>query len=134
MQARKTKHVTYKLGYHFVWCPKYRKAVLTGEVQAFLDNEIRRLCAENGWEVGSLNVQPDHVHLFVSAPPAIAPSLIANTLKGITARQVFKRFPELKAKEFWGGHLWSRSFYVGSVGDMSEDVVRRYIELGQGQT
>ena len=134
MQARKTKYVTYKLGYHFVWCPKYRKAVLTGEVQAFLDNEIRRLCAENGWEVGSLNVQPDHVHLFVSAPPAIAPSLIANTLKGITARQVFKRFPELKAKEFWGGHLWSRSFYVGSVGDMSEDVVRRYIELGQGQT
>lgn len=133
MQARKTKHVTYKLGYHFVWCPKYRKAVLTDEVRTLIEGEIHRLCAENGWEVGSLNVQPDHVHLFVSAPPAIAPSLIANTLKGITARQVFKQFPEFKKQEFWGGHLWSRSFYVGSVGDMSEDTVRKYIELGQGQ-
>jgi len=54
-------------------------------------------------------------------------------LKGITARQVFKQFPEFKKQEFWGGNLWSRSFYVGSVGDMSEDTVRKYIELGQGQ-
>jgi len=133
MQARKTKHVTYKLGYHFVWCPKYRKAVLTDEIRLLVDSEIHRLCADNGWELGLLNVRPDHVHLFVSAPPAIAPSLIANTLKGITARQVFKHFPEFKKREFWDGHLWSRSFYVGSVGDMSEDTVRKYIELGQGQ-
>src|SRR5450755_1787970 len=116
MDAKNTKHVTYKLGYHFVWCPKYRKAVLVGEIATFIETEIRRLCEQNKWEVGSLNVQPDHVHLFVSAPPAIAPSLIANTLKGITARQVFKHFPAMK-QELWGGHLWSRSFYVGSVGD-----------------
>ena len=130
METKRTKHTTYKIGYHFVWCPKFRKAVLTGEIATFVEEEIKRLCEQNKWEVGSLNIQEDHVHLFIGAPPAIAPSLIANTLKGITARQVFKQFPEVK-KQLWGGSFWSRSFYVGTVGDMSADVVQKYIELGQ---
>ena len=75
-------------------------------------------------------MQEDHVHLFLSALPSTAPSLIANTLKGITARQVFKQFPEVK-KQLWGGSFWSRSFYVGTVGDMTEETVKKYIELGQ---
>lgn len=127
MKEQKTKHTTYKLGYHFVWCPKYRKLVLTGAVAADTETELHRLAQSNGWTIHSLSIQPDHVHLFLSAPPAVAPSLIANTLKGASARTLFKQHPELK-QELWGGHLWSRSFYVGSVGDMSEDVVRRYIE------
>jgi len=76
-------------------------------------------------------VQEDHVHVFLSSPPSVAPSLIANTLKGITARQVFKRFPSVK-KHLWGDSFWSRSYYVGTVGDMSEATVKKYIELGQG--
>ncbi len=127
MKEQNTKHTTYKLGYHLVWCPKYRKAILTGEVAADAEAELRRLAQSNGWTIHTLVVQPDHVHLFLSAPPAVAPSLIANTLKGASARTLFKQHPELK-QELWGGHLWSRSFYVGSVGDMSEDIVRRYIE------
>lgn len=130
METKHTKHTTYTIGYHLVWCPKFRKEVLTGEVASFVDAEIRRLCEQNTWTLGALNVQEDHVHLFVGAPPAIAPSQIANTLKGITARQVFKRFPGMR-KQLWGGHFWSRSFYVGTVGDMSADVVQKYIELGQ---
>ena len=114
-----------------MWCPTYRKAILTGDVAQFGESEIRRLCEENTWAIGALHVQEDHVHLFLSALPSTAPSLIANTLKGITARQVFKRFPEVK-KQLWGGSFWSRSFYVGTVGDMSADVVQKYIELGQG--
>ena len=127
MKEQNTKHTTYKLGYHLVWCPKYRKAILTADVAASLDTELRRLAQSNGWIIHTLSIQPDHVHLFLSVPPAIAPSLIANTLKGASARALFKQHPELK-QELWGGHLWSRSFYVGSVGDMNEDVVRRYIE------
>src|SRR5947207_11327351 len=96
MEERHTKHVTYNIAYHFVWCPKYRKQLLTGEIAQFVESEIRRLCEENGWKIGALNVQEDHVHLFLSALPSTAPSLIANTLKGITARQVFKRFPVVK--------------------------------------
>ncbi len=131
MEEQHTKHVTYKIGYHFVWCPKYRKHILTGDVALFVESEMRRLCETNKWIIGALNIQEDHVHLFLSAPPSVSPSLIANTLKGITARQVFKQFPEVK-KQLWGGSFWSRSFYVGTVGDMTETTVKKYIELGQG--
>ncbi len=89
------------------------------------------MCQINSWEIGALNVQEDHVHLFLSAPPSVAPSLIANTLKGITARQVFKQYPQIK-KQLWGGSFWSRSYYVGTVGDMTGEAVKKYIELGQG--
>jgi putative transposase len=130
MREQHTKHVTYKIAYQFVWCPKYRKAILTGEVAQFVESELRRLCEEHTWEIGALNVQEDHVHLFLSALPSVAPSLIANTLKGITARQVFKRYPEVK-KQVWGGSFWSRSYYVGTVGDMTEETVSAYIALGQ---
>jgi putative transposase len=70
----------------------------------------------------ALNVQADHVHLFLSAAPSVAPSQIAHTLKGTTARKVFQRLPEVE-KQLWGGAFWSRSYYVGSVGDMSVDTV-----------
>jgi putative transposase len=62
MEEQHTKHVTYKIAYHFVWCPKYRKHLLVGEVAQFVEAEIRRLCEENKWSIGALNVQEDHVH------------------------------------------------------------------------
>ncbi len=131
MEEQHTKHVTYKIAYHFVWCPTYRKHILVGEIAQCVESEIRRLCGENKWTIGALQVQEDHVHLCLSALPSTAPSLIANTLKGITARQVFKQFPAVK-KHLWGGSFWSRSYYVGTVGDMTEATVKQYIELGQG--
>ncbi|HLG64952.1 MAG TPA: IS200/IS605 family transposase [Ktedonosporobacter sp.] len=127
MDAQHTKHVTYKLAYHFVWCPKYRKKILVGKLATFLEQEIRCICTEQGWTIGAVNIQPDHVHLFLSAPPSVSPSQIAHPLKGTTARKVFQRFPLVK-KHLWGGAFWSRSYYVGSVGDMSVDTVLKYIE------
>ena len=102
MDAQHAKHVTYKLAYHFVWCPKYRKKMLVGKIATFLEQEIRRICAEQGWTIGALNIQPDHVHLFLSAPPSVALSQIAHTLKGTTTRKVFQWYPEVK-RELWGG-------------------------------
>jgi putative transposase len=124
------KHVTYKLAYRFVWCPKYRKKILVGKLATFLEQEIRRICEANTWTISALNVQEDHVHLFLSAPQNVSPSQIAHTLKGTTGRLVFQRFPEVK-KQLWGGAFWSRSYYVGNVGDMSVDTVLKYIESGQ---
>jgi putative transposase len=117
MDAQHPKHVTYKLAYHVVWCPNYRKKILVGKIATFLEQEIRRSCAENAWPIGAVNIQPDHVPLFLRAPPS-------------TARKVFQQFPEVK-KQLWGGAFWSRSYYVGSVGDRSRDTVLKYIELGQ---
>jgi putative transposase len=101
MDAHHTKHVTYKFPYHFVWCPTYRKKILVGKLATFLEQEIRRICEANTWTIGALNVQSDHVHLFHSAPPSVAPSQVAHTLKGITACRVFQYFPEGK-KQLWG--------------------------------
>ncbi len=86
MDVQHTKHVTYKLAYHFVWCPKYRKKLLVGEIATFVEQELRRICEATTWTIGALNVQEDHVHLFVSTPPSVSPAQIAHTLKGITAR------------------------------------------------
>lgn len=130
MDAQHTKHVTYELAYHFVWCPKYRKRILIGKIAVFVEQEIRRICEVNTWTIGALNVQEDHVHLFLSAPPSVAPSQIAHTSKGTTACCVFQRFPQVK-KQLWGGAFWSCSYYMGSVGDMSVETVLKYVEPGQ---
>lgn len=102
MDVQHTKHVTYKLAYHFAWCPKYRKKILVGKIATFLEQEMRRSCAEKTWAIGAVNIQPDHVHRFLCAPPSLAPSQIAHTLKGTPARKVFQQFPEVK-KHLWGG-------------------------------
>jgi len=103
---------------------------LTGKIAAFVEQEIRRICEINTWTIGALNVREDHVHLFLSASPTVAPSQIAHILKGTTAHRVFQHFPEVK-KQLWGGALWSRSYYVGNVGDMSVATVLKYLKLGQ---
>ena len=130
MDAQHTKHVTYKQAYHFVWCPKYRKKILVGKLATFIEQEIGRICEANIWTIGALNVQEDHVHLFVSSPPNVSPSQIAHALKGVTALKVFQHLPEVK-KHVWGGAFWSRSYHVGSVGDMRVETVLKYIESGQ---
>src|SRR5581483_10709950 len=113
MDVQHPKHVTDRLASHFVWCPNYRKKILVGTIATFLEPEIRRICAENHWPIGAVNIQPEHVHLFLSAPPSVAPSPIAHTLTGRTARNVFQHVPEVK-KRLWGGAFWSRSSDVGS--------------------
>lgn len=84
-------------------------------------------CAVYGWELQQIEIMPDHVHCFISAPPAVAPTDIVKTLKSVSAIAVFTQFPQLKGQKFWGSGLWSKSYYVGTVGDMSEKVVLNYI-------
>jgi REP element-mobilizing transposase RayT len=85
MEAQHTKHVTYQLASHFVWCTTYRKKILVGKLATFIEEVIRRICEANTWTIGTLKVQEDHVHLFLSAPPSVAPSRITHTLKGVLA-------------------------------------------------
>lgn len=128
MKIKATKHAKFSLGYHIVWCPKYRHSVLEGAVEVELKQILSETCAAYGWSLESIEVMPDHVHIFVEADPQTAPVNIAKTLKSISAVHLFNRFPRLKQRRFWGSGLWSRGTYYGSVGHISEDTVRKYIE------
>jgi len=110
-----------------VWCPKYRKPILTGNLPDALKSELEKQCAARGWEILSIETQPDHVHLFVSFPPAVAIAEVVKILKGTTARKLFSAYPLLR-NSLWSGHLWSPSYYVGTAGNVSTETIRAYIE------
>ena len=113
--------------YHVVWCTKYRKHILIKSIAEKTGKLLDVICEENGWKVISKEIQPDHIHLFVSFPPVIAISDAMKKLKGITARKLFLKFPEVK-KKLWGGSLWSPSYYVGTAGNVSAKIIKKYIE------
>lgn len=127
MDEKTLEHATYKIEYHVVWCTKFRHPILINAVEVFTKNTIAQTCAVYGWELKQIEIMPDHVHCFISAPPTVAPTDIVKTLKSVSAIAVFTQFPQLKGQKFWGSGLWSKSYYVGTVGDMSEKVVLNYI-------
>lgn len=131
MKKSTIKHArtcVYNVNYHIVWSVKYRRKVLTAEIEHYLKGLFQEIAQEKEFEVAMMEVgEQDHIHVFASAHPKIAPSYIVKMLKGISARKLFLKFPQLK-KRLWGGHLWNNSFYIETVGSISEDVIRKYIE------
>lgn len=71
---------------------------------------------------------PDHVHLFISAPPAIAPTKIVKILKSVSAYWIFKAFPNLKKSKFWNNGLWSKGYYLRTAGAVSSEIIQKYIQ------
>jgi putative transposase len=109
-----------------VWIPKYRKRVLSDAVADRLRGLLSEVAYAKGFEILTLEIQPDHVHLVFSAPPAMAPSLAIQWFKGITARSPFAEFPPLR-RVLRRGHLWAPSFSVGTAGRVSAVTIRRSI-------
>jgi putative transposase len=128
MKTLHSSHATHSLGYHIIWCPKYRHQVLKDAIEVELKRILSETGAHYGWELQELEIMPDYVHLFVQADPTTAPVEIAKTLKSISAVHIFNKFPKLKGRKFWGSGLWSRGTYYASVGHISEDAVRKYIQ------
>jgi putative transposase len=121
-----TKHAVYDLKYHFVWAPKYRKHLLSGDVVPFLRQVFNRIALEYGWEIEEMALQPDHVHLFLHAPPKYAPAKIVQVLKSISAREIFRQFPHLR-RQLWAGEFWNDGYFVRSVGDqVTADIIKKY--------
>ena len=121
------RNCVYQIAYHVVWCPKYRKSILIGSIADETKRLVEGICLERNWPVLALEVQPDHIHLFISIPPATSVADAIKILKGSTARMLFVKFPELK-KQLCGGHLWSPSYYVGTTGNVSSETIQKYIE------
>lgn len=124
---KKQSHCVYQCKYHLVWCPKYRYRVLTGDVGTLVEESLRSLCEWEKVEVLELNVQPDHVHLVLQIPPRISVSEAVGILKGKTAIKMFKSFPGLKKKPYWGNHFWAKGYCVTTIG-MDEEKIRRYVK------
>jgi putative transposase len=129
MDVERTKGAVYNLNYHLVWCPKYRRSVLTEPVADRLRKLLDEIAVQNGFELLACEVMPDHVHLFVSAPPRYSPSTLAKLFKDITSRRLRQELGEQLRRKVWKpGILWSPSYYAGAAGNVSGDVIKRYIE------
>jgi len=121
----------FELNYHIVWCPKYRKNIPDKYIES-LRTSIISICNSREWEIIEMEIMPDHVHIFIGAKPTDSPASIIKILKGVSARTMFEQFGELK--EIWKkGHLWSPSYYVGSVGNVNKETVKKYIENQKGR-
>ncbi len=134
MQIMSSNHAQHALGYHLVWCPKYRHQVLSGAVEVELKHILAEVCMTYGWKLHALEVMPDHIHIFVQVDHTTAPVEIAKTMKSISAVYIFSKFPDLKRRKFWGSGLWSKGTFYSSVGGVSEEAIKRYLETHKDRT
>jgi putative transposase len=123
----KSSSATYNINYHIVWCPKYRKPILTGKIKTFLEDQLQTIAETKGYKILESKVMPDHIHLFIETNPFDAPVNIVKIFKGVTSLRMFKKFPELQ-QELWRGVLWSPSYYVGTAGNVSAETIEKYIQ------
>ena len=121
-------HCVYNIGYHLIWCTKYRKKLIYGNIEHTFKRLVRRKCTALGLTVGAMEVMPDHVHVFVKSRQTADPSHIVRQLKGYTSHELLAVFPRLRRR--WGSPVfWSKSYFCESVGHISQDTVCRYIQL-----
>jgi len=120
----------YNLGYHIIWCPKYRRKVLEGQIEIRLRELLLEKAATIDVSIESLEIKPDHVDLFVKTSPVNAPHHVVQQLKGYTSRVLRREFASLKRRL---PTLWTRSYYIESVGHISEARVKQYIESQKNQ-
>ena len=129
---KKLSHVIYRCTYHIVWIPKYRFRILEGLVKELLTDDINMLLEWKSCELIEMNIQKDHIHLIASIPPKISESTPMGILKGKTAIKLFKSYPQLKKKSYWGNHFWSRGYCVDTIG-LDEEKIRKYVKYQENQ-
>ena len=127
MGLRRTSHAVYDTKYHLVWAPKYRKWILRGDIQKRMKELFHEVAEHHGFFIDTLEVAPDHVHIFLSFPPRYSIAKVVGMLKSISASVVFREHPEVK-KQLWGGEFWEDGYFARTVGDkVTAEVIRKYI-------
>ena len=116
------------INYHVVWSVKYRRKVLTPEIETYLKTVLNEIADEKGFTIELCEVgEADHVHCFITAPPKLSITDIVKYLKGISGRKLFMEYPDIR-NSLWKGQLWNHSYYVETIGHISEETIRKYIE------
>jgi putative transposase len=126
----KSAGAVFSLKYHLVWCPKYRRPVLVDRVEDRLKELVHEIADNRDMTIHALEVMPDHVHTFIETDPRWAPADVAGRFKAVTSRVLREEFPLLRSRL---PTLWSRSYFIASVGAVSEATIRRYIEAQRGR-
>ena len=127
MSYRKTSHSVYDLKFHIVWVTKYRYKVLRGKIAMRVRDIIRQLCNQLDVQILTGHVSSDHVHLLLSVPPTISVSTLVQKLKGASSRKLLQEYTEL-SKCYWGRHLWARGYFAVTTGNVTDEIIRQYIE------
>ncbi len=126
-EYRKSSHAVYDIKYHVIWTTKYRYKVLRTEIAQRARDLIIQGCQARGIVIIKGSVGKDHIHMLLSCPPTLSPAKILQYLKGRSSRLLQEEFPELKRK-YWGQHLWSRGYFCATVGSVTEEMIKQYIE------
>jgi len=127
MGYRHGAHTVFEIHLHLVWTTKYRKPIMTGEVALRVRELIRRVCRDEEVDIIKGHVSKDHVHLFVSVPPQVTISRLVQRLKGKSSHSLLNEFAHMR-KTFWGRHVWARGYFCCSSGNVTDDVIKAYIE------
>lgn len=117
----------YSLQYHIIWCTKYRKQVLAGEIAELCKQYINEIANEYDFDVMEMEVMPDHIHLLVNTKPQFNIPSMVKILKGCTARWLFIKHPRIK-NQLYGGHLWNPSYCITTVSERSIEQIKHYIQ------
>jgi len=127
---RSGNHMIFSCQYHVIFCPKYRRPILKGEIESRLKNLILEMQEKYDYNVLDMEIMPDHVHLLLDINPKMGVFYVVNQIKGYTSRIIRNEFPELKRRL---PTLWTRSKFISSVGAVTLEVVKRYIEEQKGK-
>lgn len=116
------------INYHVVWSVKYRRKIFNAEIETYLKELVQQIADEKGFTVQLFECgEGDHCHCFITAPPKLSVTTIVKYLKGITGRKLYEQFPEIRF-QLWNGELWNHSYYCETIGSVSEENIKRYIE------
>lgn len=117
----------YSIPYHFVWCVKYRHDILQGQIDADLKKILKQIALDNDVTIFEMESDKDHIHLLIDCKPQHYIPSVVKAFKGVSARRLFKKHPELKNR-LWGGHLWNPSYFVATGSENTEEQIREYIQ------
>ena len=126
-EYRHGSHTVFSIHLHVVWITKYRKKVMTGEVAFRIRDMIREICQQEQVDIIKGHVSSDHIHLFISIPPQVTISRLLQRLKGKTSYRLLHEFTHLR-KTYWGRHFWARGYFCCSSGNVTDDIIKQYIE------
>jgi len=129
MDYWRDEHRVHLIIYHLIWIPKRRKPVLVNDVAKDCDTLIRAKCETRGWQVLELVIQPDHVHLFVRVFPTVSAADVVKECKGVTSHELRQKYPQLRKLP----SLWTRSYFASTAGNVSQEMIRRYIDAQKGK-